>query len=180
MRVRERVRHFARDLERVVERELLLADEAVAEGLPFHERHHVVQVPPASPGVEQRQDVGMRQLRGGLDLAQEAVEAEAGRQFGAENLERDVAVVPEIAGKVDGRHPAGAEFALDAVAIGQGGRECLGSGGHFRKYAAVSVGAPRRSGRGDGMTPGGRIYRDTLPPTRCSFGGSPPSNHRTN
>jgi len=59
----------------------------------------------------------MRELRGGLDLEQESIEAEAGGEFGAENLQRNAAVVLEIPGEVDGRHPALPELPLDAIAV---------------------------------------------------------------
>ena len=41
------------------------------------------------------------------------------RELGAEHLERDVAVVPEVVREVDGRHAAGAELALDDIPVGQ-------------------------------------------------------------
>ena len=65
----------------------------------------------------------MAESRGDADLIQEPVGAEDGGEFGAQHLERHVAVVLEVAGEVDGGHPAGAEFALDAVAIGERGGE---------------------------------------------------------
>jgi hypothetical protein len=34
--------------------------------------------------------------------------------------------VPEVAGEIDGGHAAASELTLDAVAIGQGGREEVG------------------------------------------------------
>jgi hypothetical protein len=60
----------------------------------------------------------MRELRGGLDFQKESVEAEAGGEFGTENLQRNAAVVLEIPGEVDGRHPALPELALDGIAVG--------------------------------------------------------------
>src|SRR6478672_11100413 len=40
-----------------------------------------------------------------------------------EDLDGDVAVVPEVVGEVDGRHPASPELALDAVAVSQSSTE---------------------------------------------------------
>jgi hypothetical protein len=40
-----------------------------------------------------------------------------------ENLQGDGAVVPDIAGQVDGGHAAAAELALEYVAVGQGDLE---------------------------------------------------------
>ena len=59
----------------------------------------------------------MLQVRRGLDLGQEPLGAEHRGQLRAQDLERDLAVVPEVLGEVDGRHAAGAELALDAVAV---------------------------------------------------------------
>jgi hypothetical protein len=38
-----------------------------------------------------------------------------------EHLDGDIAIVPEIVGTKDRRHPAGTKLTLDAVAIGQRG-----------------------------------------------------------
>ena len=37
----------------------------------------------------------------------------AARELGAQHLDRDLAVVPEVVREIDGRHAAGAELALD-------------------------------------------------------------------
>ncbi len=63
----------------------------------------------------------MLQVGRGLDLGQEPLGADRGGEFGAQHLERDVAVVLEVVGEVDGGHAALPELALDAVAVGEGG-----------------------------------------------------------
>ena len=63
----------------------------------------------------------MLELGGRLDLAQEALGAERGAEVRMEHLDRHVAVVLEVVGEIHRRHSARAEFALDAVAAGQGG-----------------------------------------------------------
>ena len=64
VRVVERVGDLARDAHRVVDRELLLALEPLAQRLALDEGHDVVEQPVRpSPRVEQRQDVRMLQLR---------------------------------------------------------------------------------------------------------------------
>ena len=63
----------------------------------------------------------MLQPRRELDLAQEPLGAQAVGQLGAQHLERDRPVVPEVPGEVDRRHPAAAELALERVAAGQCG-----------------------------------------------------------
>ena len=54
---------------------------------------------------------------------------------------RDVAVVLEVAGEVDGRHAAGAELALDAVVGGEGRRQVRG--GHAGRWGAKERDARR-------------------------------------
>ena len=61
----------------------------------------------------------MLQVGGGPDLAEEPLGADHGGELGAHELDGDLAVVPEVLREVDGRHAAGAELALDAVAVGQ-------------------------------------------------------------
>ena len=77
----------------------------------------------------QREDVRMVEPRRDPDLAQEPLGAEDGGQVGAQHLERDLAVVLQVAREVDGRHAARADLALDRVALGEGGAQAL-SGGH--------------------------------------------------
>ena len=79
----------------------------------------------------------MVEPRGDLDLGQEPLDAEDGAELGPEHLERDLAVVLEIGGEEDRRHAAGAELALDPVALLERGGEAsqvahagLGRGPH--------------------------------------------------
>ena len=100
----------------------------------------------------------MLEVGGGPDLAQEAVGAEDGGQLAAQDLDGDVAVVPEVAGEIDRRHAAGTELPLDAVAALERGRELGGCGrgrmgdgaGGGPSYGAgvggASMGARSRSG----------------------------------
>jgi hypothetical protein len=53
------------------------------------------------------------------DLPQEAFAAESLGEGGEEDLECDVAVVPEVAGEVDDCHPPAPELAHDGVAVPQ-------------------------------------------------------------
>ena len=85
----------------------------------------------------------MGEPSGDLDLAQEALGADGGSELGAQDLERDGPIVPEVAGEIDGGHAAASELALDAVAIGQGGRQevgRLGQRGDRRMPSGVRVG----------------------------------------
>jgi len=67
----------------------------------------------------------MLEVGGDLDLAEKPLLAERGGQFGAQDFYRDLAVVLQVLGKVDGGHPAGTELALDGVAVGKGGLEAV-------------------------------------------------------
>ena len=71
-------------------------------------------------GVEQRQQIRMLEIRGDFDLGQKAICSENGTQFRIQNLERDLTIVLEIAGEIDGGHPAGADQALNRVPVAQG------------------------------------------------------------
>ncbi len=54
------------------------------------------------------------------DLPQEALGAEGRRQRRAQNFHGDLALVPQIAGTVDGGHTAAPDLALDLIARSQG------------------------------------------------------------
>ena len=116
----ERVRHLAGDPHRVVDGELLLVGEPVAQRFAFDVGHDVVEEAVHLPGIDEAEDVRVLEIGGDLDLFEEAVGADDGGELGAEHLEGDLAVVLQVVGQVNGRHAAVAEFALDAVAVGEG------------------------------------------------------------
>ena len=119
VRVVERARDLARDPHRLVDRQLLLAVEPVAERLALDVRHDVVQEAVGGAGIEQREDVRVLQVRRGADLGQESLGADHRGELGPQHLDRDLAVVAKIVGEVDGRHAAGPELPKDAVAFGE-------------------------------------------------------------
>ena len=61
----------------------------------------------------------MRETRGQLDLEKEALGADLGGDFRAENLERHLPVVAKIVGEEDDRHSAFPELATDRIAAGE-------------------------------------------------------------
>jgi hypothetical protein len=63
----------------------------------------------------------MLEIGRNLDFGEEALDAEHCTEFGLEDLERDLAVVLEIAREVDGGHPALAHEAIDDVTPGKCG-----------------------------------------------------------
>jgi hypothetical protein len=113
----ERVGHFARDAQRIVDGKVSLALALGAERFARDIRHHVVQQTAGVSGVEQGQDVRVLQLRGGLDLAQEPLAAERGAEVRVQDLDRDLTVVPHVLGEVHRGHPARTDLALDTVAM---------------------------------------------------------------
>lgn len=67
-----------------------------------------------------RNDVGVLQTGGELDLTEKTVGAERLGELGMEHLECHRAVVAKVVGQVHHSHPASAELAVDAVVL----REC--------------------------------------------------------
>src|SRR3990172_1952540 len=86
-----------------------------------------------------------------LDLPQEPLRAQQGRELGLQNLDRDLAVVLEVLGEVDSSHASAAELALKPVAVGQRGLETIERSGigHARgprapRLAYVTAGRTER------------------------------------
>ena len=119
VRVVERRRDLSRDGDGVVDREVALAVEPVAQRLALEEGHDVEQLAVGVARVEQRDDVRMAEPRGDLDLAQEAIGPDGVGELRLEQLDGDLAAVPQVVGEIDGGHPAAADHALDAVAAGE-------------------------------------------------------------
>ena len=136
---------FAGDLERGVERKLLFPREPLPEGLALGERHDVVQQAAGLPRVIQRENVGVLECRGDLDLAEEPLAAEDGRQLGLEQLDGDAPVVLQVLGEKDDRHPTAAKLSLDPVSIAERRRELLEEF-HGRPFPPVEPMCPALSG----------------------------------
>ena len=113
------------DADRLLDRKQLLAVEPLAQGFARDVGHHVEQEPLRFARVVQRQDVGVIQLGGNLDLAEKPVGPDGGRQLGPEHLHRDLAAVLQVVGEIDRCHAAAPELLLDGVAAGEGGVEAL-------------------------------------------------------
>jgi hypothetical protein len=78
----------------------------------------------------------MSEIRSDLDLAHEAFGAERSRELGTQNLDGYSTTMFDILGEIDRRHPACAQLALDAVAVGEGYREAAGEISHARTVVA--------------------------------------------
>src|SRR5215210_4332557 len=112
--------HFAGNAQRVPDGELALALESLPKRLTLDERHHIVEEPIRRAGVEERQDVGMLEVRRRLDLGQEPLGADHGGQLWAQHLEGHPPVMPQVLSQVDDRHAALAQLALEHVTLAQG------------------------------------------------------------
>ena len=151
MRVPKRFSDFAGDLQRVVDRQLGLALQPVAEGFAFDERHDVVERSARVARIVDRQDVGMLQAGGELDLAQEPVAAEADRDLGPQRLQGDEALVARVAREVNQRHPSTAQLPIDDVVTGQRGVQFCKGISHSDKDSCGAL-----AERAPGVAPAGR------------------------
>ncbi len=104
--------------------------ESGAERLPCEIGHDIEDRRFDSTGIEQGQDVGMLEVGGGLDLLQESLGTNDGRDLGAEHLDRDFAIVAHVVREVDRGPASGAQLALEGVAVGQGDPETIQWRGH--------------------------------------------------
>ena len=75
----------------------------------------------------------MLELGADLDLAGEPLGTERGGELGAEHFHRDLAVVLEVLGEIDGGHAALAELPRNRVAVGESGADGV-EGGHARAH----------------------------------------------
>ncbi len=122
----ERTRHFLREPKRVVDRELLIAREAVPERLARDVGHDVVKEAIGGARIDQAEDVRMLEPGGDLDLGEEAIAANHGAQLGMEDLDGDLAAVLQVFGEIHRGHAALAQLAVEAVTIGEGARSGAG------------------------------------------------------
>ena len=87
----------------------------------------------------------MLQVRRDPDLGEEPLGAQHGAQLGIEHLERDVAIVLQVLREVDGGHAAGADLALDPVAVSESGGQALQRVGQHCACAVVRISLTKRS-----------------------------------
>jgi hypothetical protein len=60
------------------------------------------------------------------DLTEESLGTQRGGELGAEDLERDLALVAQVAGEVDGGHAALSQLTLELITISQGCAQSIG------------------------------------------------------
>jgi hypothetical protein len=83
----ERISHLTRDPEGILNRQLVLPAESIAEGLALNIWHHVVQEAAGFARIEQRQNVGVTETGRGLDLAEETVRTNGRGQVRVQDLD---------------------------------------------------------------------------------------------
>jgi hypothetical protein len=119
--------------QRLVDRQLMLPFQTMPQRFPFDVRHDVVQQPVRAPRVEQRQQVGMLEIGGNPDLAQEPLGPEHRAELRIEHLEGDRSLVPNVSREKHGCHAAATDLALDLVSVLKIGSE-VGQEIHARSY----------------------------------------------
>ncbi len=113
--VRERIAHVAQDAHRLAHRQLVVVRQPGAQRLPFHAGHDVVQEIAGRARGEERDDVGVLQLGGELDLALEPLRAHTSRHLGGQHFHHHLASQPHFLGDEHAAHAAAAELGLEAV-----------------------------------------------------------------
>src|SRR5262245_5891239 len=79
--------HVTHDLHYIVQTQVAFAKQSITKALAFDIGHDVIQQPVGFTRIVQRQDVGMGQPRGNLDLVQEPPRADSPGQLGVEYLD---------------------------------------------------------------------------------------------
>ena len=74
----------------------------------------------------------MLQIRRDFDLAQESLDANDGAEVGLEHLQRNSAIMPDVAREVHRCHAAFADKAFNGVSASEGGVELFGCGHEAR------------------------------------------------
>jgi hypothetical protein len=128
--VGHRVRYLAEDAHRLADRELSVLVEPVAQRLAAQVRHDVVQQPVVRAGRDDRQDVGVLEVLGQLDLALEARRRHLADELGGKELHHDPAPLGALGRQEETAHPAPLELALEAVRITQRDLQALQQVGH--------------------------------------------------
>ncbi len=116
VRIGQRVDDVAKQPHRLGRRHGADLLDARAERIALDEGHDVVQQAAGLARVVEREDVRVAELGGDLDFAQEPLGAQDGREIGAQDLDRDLAMMLEVVGQVDRGHPSAANFLEDGIA----------------------------------------------------------------
>ena len=130
VRVTQRVRHLSRDLDGIVQRELLLAVQPLPQRLTLGVGHDVEEQPVGLARIVERQDVRVTEIGARCDLAEEPLRTERGGQLRAEHLDGHAPPVLQVLGEPHDGHAAMAQLASDAITIGKGSGQAVDDVGH--------------------------------------------------
>ena len=130
VRVVERVSHLARDSQRVLERQLPVVPQQIAQRLALHVRRDVIQQARCGSGVVDGEDVGVIERGRDLDLTPEALGAQPRGELRSHHLDGHLAPVLQVLGEMHRGHPPLAERALQPIAVGEGGGDAFVLRGH--------------------------------------------------
>ncbi len=138
VRVVECARGLLRNTHRLIDRELPFALDADSQRLAGDDGHHIVEKSVGFARVEQREDVRVLELCGGLDLREEPLAAQRSTEVGVKHLDGDVAVVLDVVREEHRRHSAGADLTADVVPSGECCLETLEGRRHFFDFCFSS------------------------------------------
>lgn len=141
----ERGEHGFQDVEGRAGLERAALAQHVAQGAARDVLHREVHIRAVRALVEHSDDVGVREARDGLRLADEALhEAGVRGEARVHHLEREHPVEPGVHGAVDRGHAADRDTALDAVALVERppDERVLHGGVHDGRFYEVGVGHP--------------------------------------
>ncbi len=113
MRTNQRARNSFRDRNDIFDRKLSFTVHPLAQRLAFDKRHHVKQKPIRAAGIEQGQDVRVLERCRHRNLVKKPLVTQHRCEFRLHDLKRDLALVLQIFGEVDGGHAARADLAFD-------------------------------------------------------------------
>ena len=120
VRVMEGACHLLRDVRGVGNGELLFPREPIPQRFALDVGHDVIEEAVGFPRIVEGEDVRVRESRGDLDFAQEAVGSQRGGELRPQHLDRDGAMMLDVAAEVHGGHATAANFAFERVPPGEG------------------------------------------------------------
>src|SRR5690606_17945864 len=123
MRIVQRTRHRPRDGYALLDRDLPLARDALAQRDAVYERHDVVKHILNRTRVDEAEYVGVGKSGGYGNLREEPIRPKGDRQVRPQHLDRYLPPVAKVVCRVDGGHPARAQLSLDPVPVPETGPE---------------------------------------------------------
>ena len=107
------------DSDRILEGQLPFPIQPVPERFAVHERHDVVEESVSLSRIVHRQDMGMSEASGYLNLPEEPLGTKGDGEFGVQDFDGHLPAVFQVIGEVDRRHATSAKLTLDHVLPGK-------------------------------------------------------------